>query len=262
MAIHPTAVVDSAAEVDGSAEIGPYCVVRGRVRIGADTRLIAHVFVDDYTTIGARCTIHPFAVVGHEPQDLAWTGEASFTTIGDDTIIREHAEIHRGTKPETTTRVGSRVFVMSGAHIAHNCEISDDVKITSKAQLAGYVSVGPRAFIGGGAQAHQFTRIGELVMVGGAVRVWGDVPPFCLATIAGPAGLNSVGLRRAEISSAARNELRRAYKLLFRSGMPKQRAVAAIAELVETAEGKRFLAFLQGESLRGMMRFRETGIVE
>lgn len=255
MPIDPRAVVDAKAEVDPSADIGPYAVVEAGVSIGPETKLWPHAFVARGTTLGARVQVHPFATVGHEPQDLAYKGSPTYTTVGDDTIIREHASIHRGTDPETTTVVGARCFIMSTAHIAHNCVLGDDVILVNGVMLAGHVHVGNRAFFGGGTGVHQFARVGELAMLRGNSSVPCDVPPFTMIGPRGVVGLNVIGLRRAGISSDERKELRQAYRDIFRSGHPFRDCLAAVEPRIQTAPGKRFIEFLKAPSKRGMMRF-------
>jgi len=256
MPIHPTAVVDKRAEIDASADIGPYAVVEGGVRIGPGTRLYPHAYVSQGTTLGRGCQIHPFAVVGHHPQDLKWSGAPSYTLIGDETVIREGAQVHRGTMPESTTVVGRRVYVMATGHIGHNCVIADEVIIANAGLVSGHVEIGRRAFVSGCAVIHQFVRIGELAMIGGGVRVPADVPPFMLVTPDGVAGPNVVGLRRAGFSAEQRQEVRAAYRTLFRSRLPFPAALARVAEGVRTEAGRRLVEFLRAPSKRGIMRFR------
>lgn len=256
MAIHPTAIVDKEAEVDPTAEIGAYAVVESGTHIGPETRIYPHAYVGQGTTLGRRCMIHPFAVVGHLPQDLKYDGAPSYTQIGDETVIREHASVHRGTIPESTTVVGRRCFVMSTAHIAHNCIVGDDVKLANAALISGHCEVGNGAFLSGYVGIHQFTRVGELAMLGGMSRVPNDVPPFMLVAEHAIAGLNVIGLRRAGFSSTERLELRECYRLLYRSGLAFPEAIERVARHVQTDPGQRLVAFLRGKTLRGYLRPR------
>lgn len=256
MPIHPTAIVDPTAEIDPTADIGAYAIIEGDVHIGAETRLYPHAFIARYTTIGRRCRIHPFAVVGHLPQDVKFGGAPSRTCIGDDTIVREHATIHRGTLPESVTSVGHRCFLMAGAHVGHNCTVADDAVLVNGVLLAGHVEVGPGAFVSGNSVIHQFVRIGELAMIGGGLRAASDVPPFLLVGPAGVVGPNVVGLRRAGLSAEERNEIRRAYRILYRSGLPFPKGVEQVAALVQTAPGRRLVEFLRGHSRRGFARLK------
>jgi len=260
MPIHPTAIVDPAAEIDATAEIGAYAVIEKNVHIGPAARVFPHGFVGEGTTLDPRCQVHPFAVVGHPPQDLKWGGEPSYTQIGDETIVREHVSIHRGTTPGSTTTIGRRCFIMSTGHIGHNCVVGDDVTIATGAMLAGHVEVGARAFISGNVVLHQFMRVGELAMIGGNVALAQDVPPFMLVrfpqVILGP---NTVGLRRAGMSSEERFEVRRCYRTLYRSGLPFPKGVERVAALVKTEAGRRLLQFLRSPSKRGFLPYRAWG---
>lgn len=257
MPIHPTAIVDKSAEVDPSAEVGAYAIVEAGVKIGAETKLYPHAYVAQGTTLGRRCRIHPFAVVGHHPQDLAWEGAPSYTEIGDETIIREGASVHRGTVPESTTVVGKHVYMMATSHVGHNCVIGDRTILVNGALLSGHVHVGRRAILAGGTAVHQFTRIGELVMISG-VRIPCDVPPFMLVGPAGVLGTNVVGLRRAGFSNEERLEIRRAYKMLYRSKLMFREAIERVAETVRTAPGKRLVEFLRGDSRRGYLGYKSV----
>lgn len=261
MPIHPTAIVDKSAEIDPTAEIGAYAIIEGNVRIGPETRIYPHGYVSEGTTLGRRCQIHPFAVVGHLPQDLKFEGRPSYTEIGDETVVREHATIHRGTVPGSTTVVGKRCFIMSTGHVGHNCVLGDDVIIVNGVLLSGHVEVGRRAFISGNAAAHQFVRIGELAMISGLTRVLRDVPPFMIAAPAGIVGPNVVGLRRAGLTSAERHELRQCHRVLFRSELHFREAIERVAEMVRTDPGQRLVEFLRQPSERGYMGLKRRGAV-
>ena len=257
MPIHPTAVVDKSAEIDPSAEIGAYAIIEPGVHIGPQTRIFPHAYIATGTTLGRACQVHPFAIVGHVPQDLKWGGAPSYTEIGDETIIREHVSIHRGTTPGSKTIVGQRCFIMSTGHIGHNCTVADDVIIATGAMLAGHVEVGPRAFVSGNVVLHQFIRVGELAMIGGNSALAQDLLPFMLVrfpqVILGP---NVVGLRRAGFSAAERLEIRNCHRVLFRSGLLFPEAVERAAEMIRTEPGRRLLAFLRAPSKRGYLHYR------
>lgn len=253
MPVHSSAVVDPQAEIHPSAEIGPYVVIDGPVRIGPETCVAPFVYIKGNTEIGARCRIFSNAVIGELPQDRGFDGGVSFCRIGDDTVIREGVTIHRGTKPGTCTEVGSRCFLMANSHVGHNCVVEDDVNMANGSLLAGYVHVGARAFLSGNSAVHQFTRIGELAMIGGLSKITQDVPPFFMADDRGVCvGVNLVGMKRAGFNSADRLDARHAYRLLYRSGLRLQAAVEAIEQTVTTEVGRRILAFLQAESRRGI----------
>jgi UDP-N-acetylglucosamine acyltransferase len=255
MAIHPTAIIDTQAEIDPSAEIGPFVVVEGPVKIGPQTKVYPNAYLSGWTEIGARVEIHPNAVVGHIPQDFHFGGERSYCRIGDGTIIRESASIHRGTQPESWTIIGRDCFILGFAHIGHNCVLDDGVKIYNCAALSGHVEVGRCAIISGYSLIHQFVRIGEYAMIGGGSRITMDVPPYFSAVRESECyGYNVIGLRRSgEFASEEIAEVKAAYRLLYRGGKPFQKAVEELADTVQTRTGRTLLDFLRGPSRRGFV---------
>ncbi|MCG3126368.1 MAG: Acyl-[acyl-carrier-protein]--UDP-N-acetylglucosamine O-acyltransferase [Phycisphaerae bacterium] len=264
VAIHATAIVHPEAHLDGDVEVGAYAIVEAGVRIGAGTRLYPHCYLTGHTTIGRRCQIHPFAVIGNLPQDVKHDGSRSYTVVGDDVTVREGASIHRGTAAESTTRVGDRCFLMANAHVGHNCTVDDDVVLIVGSMLGGHVSVGRRAVLGGGAGVHQFVRIGEFAMIAGGAIVHMDVPPFLMHGVTGLVGPNVVGLRRGGFSAEERNEIRACFRQLYRAGLPFRRALEIAAEsMVTTPAGQRLIEFLRAPSKRGIAgierRVRRTG---
>lgn len=268
LSIHATAVIDPRAEIDSDVEIGAYAIVDGPVRIHGGTCLRPKAMVTGWTEIGARCVIHANACVGDTPQDRAYSGARSFCRIGAETVIREGATVHRGTAPESVTEVGQRCLLMSNSHVGHNCHVADDVVIVNGAVLGGHVHVGPRAFLSGLAGVHQFVRIGELAMIGGVVKIAMDVPPFFTVGDDGRSctGINTVGLRRAGLGAEVRDELRAAFRLLYRTGMLFRNAVAEVERQVKSDAGKRLVEFLTAPSRRGILpgrvRRREAGVTD
>lgn len=253
MSIHTTAIIDSHAEIDATAEIGPYVVIDGPVHIGPETHVWPHAYLTGNTVIGAGCEIHPGAVVGHAPQDAAYQGEETFCRIGDGTIIREGASVHRGTDPGSTTTVGLRCLLMAGAHVGHNCHVGDDVVLVNGALLAGHVQVGRRAFFGGGAAVHQFTRIGEMAMIAGLSATQMDIPPCFTTDRTGKCyAVNAVGMKRAGLTREDRRDVKNAFRILYRSRETFSRALETLAESVETDVGRRILEFCRGASKRGI----------
>lgn len=254
MPVHATAVIDNVAVVDPTAELGPYVTIEGPVQIGAGARIGPHVSLAGSTRIGAHCRIFPHAAVGYAPQDLAYDNAESFCEIGDGTIIREGVTVHCGTGAGSSTVVGKRCFLMANSHVAHNCRLGDQVVLANGVLLAGHAQVGERAFLGGGAVVHQFARIGELAMIAGLARVSADVPPFFMAGGNNRClGVNVVGMRRAGFTPAERDEIRRAYRLLYRNGCSFHAAIAELAESVQTEPGRRLAEFLSQPSKRGFM---------
>jgi UDP-N-acetylglucosamine acyltransferase len=215
------------------------------VTIGDDCRLGPHVYVTGHTRIGAGTVIHQGAVIGDEPQDLHYDAEESYTQVGTKCVIREYVTIHRGVMPGSITMVGNGVMLMGMVHVAHNCQIADNVIVANATLLAGHVQIGYRAFLSGAVGVHQFVRIGSMAMVGGMEKVTQDVPPFSVQVGGLVRGANTIGLRRAGVSAEARQAIRGALKLYYRHGLNRQNAVACIEEqygtVVEVRELVRFI---------------------
>lgn len=257
--IHETAVVDPRAKIHSNVVIGPYAVIGPDTEIGEGTQIDAHVVIHQYTKIGKYCHIYPSASIGAEPQDLKFKGERSYVIIGDETSIREYVTINRATGEELETRVGSNCLLQACTHVAHNCQVGNRVTISSFAGLAGHVVVEDRAVIGGMAGVHQFVKIGRNCMVGAMTKVVQDVPPFVIAD-GNPArvvGLNNVGMARAGISDGVKRDLKRAYRLLFRSNLSLSAAVTEMEhELHAYEEVEHLLRFLRNCE-RGICRTRK-----
>ena len=229
--VHDTAIVHPSAELDPGVEIEPYAIVGRGVRIGANTRIGPRVFIEKDTTIGSDCAIANGAVLGTDPQDLKYAGEQTFLRVGDRTVIREFATLNRGTTSSGRTVVGSDCLLMAYTHIAHDCELGNHVVIANATNMAGHVTIEDWANISGLVAIHQFVRIGSHAFVGGASRIAQDVPPFCRA-VGNPTpklyGLNSVGLERRGVSRDVRRALKRAYLMLFQSGLNLSQAIERV----------------------------------
>ncbi|HUF12242.1 MAG TPA: acyl-ACP--UDP-N-acetylglucosamine O-acyltransferase [Longimicrobiales bacterium] len=246
--IHPTAIVDSGAQLGENVSVGPFAVIGPRVVIGAGTRIGPHVFIERNTTIGRECAVHAGAVLGSDPQDLKFGGEETHLVIGDHTVIREYATLNRGTAALGSTQIGSHCLLMSYSHVAHDCVLSDHVIISNAVNMGGHVSIGEWAIVGGLTAIHQFVRIGPHAFVGGAARVQKDVPPYVKAAGSPLAlyGLNSVGLQRRGFSEEVRFELKKAYRLIFNSSYNVSQALArAREELTPSPEVEAFLGFIE-----------------
>jgi UDP-N-acetylglucosamine acyltransferase len=253
MSIHPTAIVDPRAAIDPNAEIGPYVVIDGPVRIGARTRLMAHVTVVGDATLGADNVCYPGVHIGHEPQDLGYQGAPTGVRIGDRNVFREGTVVHRGTQPGTFTEIGSDVFCMSNAHVAHNCRVGDHVILATGAMLGGHVQVGEHAFISGNCVVHQFVRVGRLVIMRGLSRTSRDVPPFALMDDTHVVrGVNRVGMRRVGFDAARIRAVASAFRILFRVRRNLRQAMDEVErELGASADVAEVLAFIRA-STRGV----------
>lgn len=252
--VHPTALIDPSAELAPGVVVGPYSIVGPNVRVGARTRIGSHVLIERDTTVGEECTIHQGAVLGTDPQDLKYMGEPTVLVVGDRTVIREYATLNRGTIASGVTRVGSDCMLMAYTHVAHDCHLGNHVILSNAVNMAGHVSIGDWAIIGGLTPIHQFVRIGAHAFVGGATRVAKDVPPYVKAA-GSPMelyGLNSVGLQRRGFPEEVRRELKRAYRLFFASNHNVAQALArAREELRAIPEVEVFLSFFEN-SERGV----------
>ena len=228
------------------------------VEIGEGTKIGPHVVIHGWTQIGRDCRIFQGASIGEEPQDLKFRGEKSYTVIGDRTTIREGATIHRATGEGEETRVGNDCLLMALTHVAHNCVVGNHVIMSNLASLAGHAVVEDRAVIGGMAGVHQFVKIGRNAMVGGMSKLTQDVVPYTIVDgqPAKVVGLNAVGISRAGIQLEARRNIKKAYKLLYRSGLSLQQAIAVIEQEVDSCEEvEHFLRFLRNAE-RGICRER------
>lgn len=258
MPIHATAVIDPAAQLDATVDVGPYVVIEGPVQIGAGTKIAPHVHILGYTTIGNGCRIHSGAVIGDWPQDRAYSGVDTFVRIGNETVIREHVTIHRGTAANSETVIGNRCMLLAHSHVAHNCTLGDDILLVNGALLAGFVTVGNRAVISGNAAVHQFVRVGELAMIGGLSKITKDIPPYLMFDGAGICvGVNSVGLRRAGLADVDRQDVKAIYKAVYRTPNSLSHALTEVTPAISTPTGQRLLDFLKSPSKRGIQAGRD-----
>lgn len=251
--IHPSAIIGKGVQLGDGNEIGPGCALEDGVVLGSRNRLWMNVYVGPGTTIGDENQLHMGAVIGHLPQDLAFAGGASSTRIGHRNTIREYVTIHRGTKEGSSTVLGDENFLMASAHLGHNCQVGSLTTLVNAATLAGYCTVEDGALISGMVVVHQFCRIGRLAMIGGLSAVNKDAPPFmlCGGRPAVIQGLNVVGMRRAGIPAPIREEIKRAYKLLYREGLNVPHALEEIERTCRSAEIRALLEFVR-QSKRGI----------
>jgi len=239
---------------DRSAKIHPTALVEDGAQLGADCIIHAHAIISRHCILEDRVEVHPFAVLGGSPQDLSWDPLVeSGVRIGARTVIREHVTINRATHRNGSTEIGADCFIMTAAHVAHDCRIGQRVVLANAVLLGGHVRVADHAFIGGGAVVHQHCRIGESVMIGGGSRISEDVAPYCLAAERNTIlGLNFVGLRRRGLTREAMHDIKLAFRRLHRSRGNLRTTAACLLDQKEYAseEGRRFLEFFQSGTRR------------
>jgi UDP-N-acetylglucosamine acyltransferase len=254
--IHPTAIVDPAAEIASGARIGPYCVIGPQVVIGEDTELQHHVTVAGPTTIGRGNFFFAYTSIGQKTQDLKYDGEPTYLEIGDGNTFREFCTVNRGTLPGTKTIVGNGGNFLAYSHIAHDCIVGNNVIFSNNGTLAGHVQVGDHAVIGGLTAIHQFCRVGRHAITGGCSKIVQDVPPFFIAD-GNPAevrGVNQVGLERAGFEAETIRALKEAYRILYRGKLNVKQSVEAIRkELPDLPELAELCSFIES-SERGIIR--------
>jgi UDP-N-acetylglucosamine acyltransferase len=252
--IHPTAVVSPDAKIAEGAEIGPFSIVGPDVTICEKTVVQSHVVIEGEVAIGRGNFIGHGAVIGVPPQDISFSRDRrTRVEIGDNNIIREYCTIHRGSGDSSATRIGDKNFLMSGAHIGHNCLIGNNVVIANNCLLAGYVRVDDGAFLGGGSTFHQFMHIGRLVMVQGSSAFGKDLPPFVVAAERNFVfGLNIIGMRRAGLSANDRDEIKEAFKLVYLSGLNTSQAIEKGETMTFGSPGREFLDFVASAKKRGI----------
>jgi UDP-N-acetylglucosamine acyltransferase len=255
--IAPSAIIAAGAVVGAGVKIGPFCTVGPQVVLEDGVELISHVAVDGRTRVGAGAKIFPFATIGLAPQDLKYKGEDTQTIIGPRTQIREHCSVHRGTVTGTgVTKIGADCLLMAVVHVAHDCEIGDNVIISNNVVLGGHVEIGDRAVIGGAAALLQFVRIGKGAMVGGVTGVPADVTPytFVFGTRAKLVGLNMVGLTRRGLDRPQLHRIRAAYKHIFTGpGVFADRVAEATEKYGEDAYVRDMLDFIASPGKQGLL---------
>lgn len=252
--VHPTAVVDAAAELADDVEIGPYCIIGPHVKLASGVRLIAHSLIDGRTSIGPQTVVFPYATLGLAPQHLNYKGEPTTLSIGARTVVREHVTMHLGTvQGGGATIVGDNCFVMVGAHIAHDCKLENNVMLTNGVALGGHVTIGEFAIIGGQCGVQQHVRIGRHAMIGGKTGVDRDIIPYGSAqgNRARLTGLNLIGLKRRGFSRDDIQKLRSAFGLLFSHEGTMVDRLAEVADLYANHPGVMdIVSFIRADSNR------------
>lgn len=254
--IHPTALVDPRAELAESVEIGAYAIIEAEVTVGSGTIVSPFAIIKSGTTIGQNCKIFNNAIIGTEPQDLKFDDEKTFVTIGNNTTIREFATVNRATTHSYYTKIGDNSLIMAYAHIAHDCQVGNNVVLANAVNMAGHVVVEDYVGIGGLTPIHQFVHIGTQSFIGGGLRIPKDVPPYILA-MGEPltyGGLNSIGLKRRGFTAETLAGLKKAYKIVYRENLTLSKAIDKIeTEIESSAAIDHLLGFLR-ESERGIIR--------
>lgn len=254
MTIHSTALVSPKAILGENIEIGPFAIVEEGVRIGNDCTIQARAILTDRVTIGDRNLVGYGAVIGSAPQDFAHNSSVtSEVIIGNDNIIREYVTIHRGTAEGSATRMGNNNMLMAGVHLGHNSCVGNRTVIANNCLLAGYVEVGDDVVLGGGSVFHQFLRIGEMCMIRGGTAWSKDIPPFSVGVLINEVcGINAVGMRRKGVTSAERLDVKRAYNLLYRSGLNVEQAIERGKSMEWLPQAERFMKFVAQRTKRGL----------
>jgi UDP-N-acetylglucosamine acyltransferase len=257
VSIHPLAVVSPLAEIGPGVEIGPFCVIEPSVTIGADCVLENRVVIKKGTSLGPRNHVFEGAILGGLPQHVHIPERPGNVVIGSGNTIRENVTIHRALDEQHTTFIGDNCLLMVNAHVAHDCRIGNNVIVTNNAMLAGHITVGDRAYISGAVGVHQFCRIGTLAMVGGQAHISQDIPPF--VTVDGLSsmvvGLNQVGLRRAGFDLSKIQQLKAAYRVIYRSGLMWKEILEILRKEFAYGPASLFYEFLSS-SKRGIISER------
>lgn len=255
--IHETALVDPRAELDAGVEVGAYCVIGPQVKIGKGTRVKSHVVIEGNTTLGQGNVVFQFATVGSVPQDLKYRGEDSQLIIGDHNTIREFASLNPGTTGGgMVTRIGDHNLLMMHCHIAHDCILGNHNIIANGATLGGHVVIEDYVIVGGLVGIHQFVKVGTSAILGAGSMVSKDIPPYCNATgdRARLRGLNLEGLKRRRFSKERIDTLKKAYRMIFQSGLRTREAIRRVRrEISDSAEVERLADFIE-QSQRGICR--------
>tara|TARA_B100000614_G_C14437653_1_gene448875 strand:- start:34 stop:819 length:786 start_codon:yes stop_codon:yes gene_type:complete len=251
--IHHTAIVNKKSKISETVEIGPYCTIGPDVELGSNTKLHSHVNIAGNTKFGKNNEIFPFTSIGTEPQDLKYKGEKNSIIIGDNNKFREYVNINPGTlHGGSVTKIGNNNLLMVYCHVAHDCDIGNNIVLANNVQVGGHVSIHDNAIIGGSCAIHQFSRIGELAMVGGMTGVLSDVIPFglSLGNRNNLAGLNIIGLRRAKIPNNDIKILQKFYDLVFKNQNFRSNIDNLEAEIKENKYVKTIIDFINSDKKR------------
>lgn len=255
--IHTSAIIHPGAQLGTNVSIGPYAVIGEHVVIGDDTTVGAHTVINGHTLIGRENHIFQFNSLGEIPQDKKYAGEPTRLEIGDRNTIREFCTLNLGTAQDTgVTRIGNDNWIMAYVHLAHDCQVGNNTIFANNASLAGHVTVGDYAILGGFTGVHQFCKIGAHVMTGISSVVFKDIPPYIMAAgqPAAPHGINAEGLRRRGFTATALAGLKRAYKTLYREGLTFKEAQQQLAEQAQSVPEVQLLVDFLSQADRGIIR--------
>jgi UDP-N-acetylglucosamine acyltransferase len=258
--IHPTAVISPEAELADDVEVGAFVVIDGPVQVGAGCILRPHAQLCGPLTMGRGNVVFSGAILGDAPQHIKYAGEPTRLEIGDGNVFREHVTIHRGTTHSWTTRIGSHNFFMAGSHVAHDCTVGDRCILANGALVGGHCTLADSAYLSGNCAVHQFVRIGRLALLSGCSGTTKDIPPFIIQQgIDTVVGVNVIGMRRAGLSNADIDAVRRAYRVLFRQSMVLPAALVRLEqEFGSVGVIQETIAFLR-QSNRGINPVRDRG---
>ena len=255
--IHPSAIIEDGAKIGSNVSIGAFCHIGPNVEIGDDNIIASHVVIEGHTKIGNGNEIFQFASIGAAPQSIAYNGEPTEVRIGDNNILREYVTINRGTPDDrAVTSIGNNNFLMAYVHIAHDCQLGSNIIFANCASLAGHVKVEDFVIMGGFSLVHQFCRVGQHCITGiGSVCIQ-DVPPYSLAAgnKAITHGINVKGLRRRDFAADSINELKKAYKIIYRSGLTTKSAIQEIKDQEWKSDHIDYLVGFFDDSKRGVIR--------
>ncbi|MDI1289977.1 MAG: acyl-ACP--UDP-N-acetylglucosamine O-acyltransferase [bacterium] len=231
ISIHPTAIIDPECEFGEGVEIGPWCVLTGRVVLGDNVRLLSNVQISGPVTVGASCTFYPFVSIGFPPQDFKFKpgDPTAGVTIGSSTVLRESVSVHAATRLDKPTRIGDRVYMMANSHAGHDVTVGNGVVMANSALLAGHCSIGDNAIISGNSAVHQFNRVGRMAFISGNVGSSKDIPPFCVCAARNTINtVNLVGLRRAGYPREQITSVRNAFWYVFRRNLLRKDTITEL----------------------------------
>jgi UDP-N-acetylglucosamine acyltransferase len=258
--VHPTAIVSPEADLADDVEVGPFVVIEGPVRLGPGCAVRPYAHLIGPLTMGRGNKVYSGAVLGERPQHLRYADEPTALEVGDDNIFREHVTVHRGTTASWKTVIGSRNFFMAGAHVAHDCRVGNGCILANSALLGGHCVVEDGVFLSGNSAVHQFVHVGRLALLSGASGSTKDIPPFVIQQyINTVCGVNVVGMRRAGLTGAQIDAVRRAYHVIFREGLTVPNALARVERELGSVDVVREVVDFIRRSARGISTMRDRG---